>query len=52
MLSSSKIDEVSQNSFVFKLVVFKRQLQLQLQLQPRYITQHYATLITLHYNYN
>ena len=38
MLSSSKIDEVSQNSFVFKLVVFKRQLQLQLQLRPRYIT--------------
>ena len=27
-------------------------LQLQIQLQLHYITQHYATLITLHYNYN
>ena len=25
------------------------QLQIQLQVQPHYITQHYATLITLHY---
>ena len=26
--------------------------RVQLQLQLRYITQQYATLITLHYNYN
>ena len=26
--------------------------RVQLQLQLRYITQHYATLITLHYNYS
>ena len=42
MLSGSKTEEVSQNSFVFKFadrqIDIDRQLQLQLQLQDHYIT--------------
>ena len=64
MLSSSKIEEVSQNSFVFKLADRQRDRQttatttttsttttttLLLPLQLEYITLHYTTLIALHY---
>ena len=61
MLSSSKTEDVSQNSFVFKLAdrQIDRQLQLQLhytttlllqvQIRIYYATLHYTTLILLHY---
>ena len=64
MLPTSKIEEVSQNSFVaFKLAERQidrqtdRQIDGQLQLQPHYTTTTntkssilcYSTLITLHY---
>ena len=52
MLSTSKMEEISQNSFVFKLagrqidrwqLQLRLRLRLHLQLQLHYITLHYAT---------
>ena len=48
-LSSSKTEEVSQNSFVIKLADRQIDRQLQLQLTLHYTTLHYTTRIALHY---